>query len=537
MNKYLSVILFCMVLSIFWCYNHWLPTVMDDELYARIYPEEQILNGHPHCLEPDGLIRDYSDVWTSQVNHYFTKNGRALIHILAQCFLGLWGQTVFDFLNPFVLALFLFLLSKVIIPGSMGQNRLWWMMALGFALVILLPEPTVFYDGIDYSLNYLWAITVCLVFILMSFRDNLNIKIPTWAMCLVAFIAGWSHEGFVIPIGAGMLMFVLLHRFKLSTSHWWIFICFSIGAILLIFSPANFGRAGDDLGNRTSMFLFCRASYILCIGLLWIFVKYVKYRKETLNRLKEEWIYLTMWIIAFVFILLIGVLNERSVIAIDFFAFILLFRLICPTLSKHKWIAPTGAFCLLLGMLYIVPYQYATAKQYQDMHRTLANSKERNCVVAVDRVDVPWWIHRYVCQYHFDELWFDWEERVFRLSYDKNMLLICQTENDMKSLILNDYFVPENKFPGNNPFYLVGDWLYSQETLSDPLPAQFELGDYCSYDITSTLKCIYKAVLPSKSNVQDVDFVIEQFDFQGSKYYRTYLYPHQTRKVEAINLR
>ena len=57
---------------LFWYLNYTLPFVMDDALYAHIYPETPILDT-PHALDIDNEINSFKDVLTSQWNHYFTR--------------------------------------------------------------------------------------------------------------------------------------------------------------------------------------------------------------------------------------------------------------------------------------------------------------------------------------------------------------------------------------------------------------------------------------------------------------------------------
>lgn len=110
-------------------------------------------------------------------------------------------------------------------------------MALASYVVLILPWQDQMYV-FDFQLNYLWASAVSLLLlgnVLMS-RGRL---LP---MALLGLVAGMWHEGFSIPLIAGMLTLFILspaHRNKLNYT---CFACLCLGALWLVAAPATFYR-------------------------------------------------------------------------------------------------------------------------------------------------------------------------------------------------------------------------------------------------------------------------------------------------------
>lgn len=547
--KYRGLITLLLITIAFWQLNNSLPFVMDDALYAHIYPAHPIDNGNPHYLDVNAEIHSFGDVLESQWNHYFTKNGRGLTHVVVQSFCGILGKPTYNICATFMFALFCLLWGFICCPRIDKSKIILGAFVLPLVLFFLLiPEPTCLWNGIAYGVNYLWSSVWCLLFalIVMSRAEKKN---PSWALCvigsLVAMLAGWSHEGLVIPFGAVFLWYICKKKWNLTKEQWIMFSCFGIAAMLLIFAPSNFIRAGGmneaewaggSLMLRLRAFTFARGMYaFVACGILLLCLN----KQRFIDYVKDNQCWIFGWSMALAFIVLVGALNARSTFGLEFFSIILLCRLLGYfdwVRAKIKGIIYSSFVLLLLGGISVLYWQYQAAEQYDSINEYLEASNDQDALAVVEPVRIPFFINRYVCHYKFDEPWEDWEERVLRFQNQKNQVLIADSHNPQNTLLLEYLLDDEHKFSGNSPFYKIGNYLISQEELLSPQSMTWELGDYNSYDMLSFAKKCVSYIKKPTSNYLQLELPIRHLTFQGKDYWIVDMYPKQPRMIKTVNL-
>lgn len=518
---------------LFWYLNYTLPFVMDDALYAHIYPETPILDT-PHALDIDNEINSFKDVLTSQWNHYFTKNGRGLVHLVVQTFCGLLGKNIYNICSAIMFGLFIFLLSKI------TRHRAILTAGLFF---LLIPEPTCLYNGISYGVNYLWSSVYILLFVFL-FHNNYNEKrsiVSLLSLCLLGFVAGWSHEGLAIPVSMAFIVeFFIRLKNEIKKPNLQItpfiyqylpVLIFGIGVALMVFCPANFKRAagmnesdwaGGALALRLRSFCFLRATYIF-IAL--IIIGWLKCRKMTTAYIKENVYWLVAWTTALVFVLAIGALNVRSVFGIDFFAFILLMRFVkCINLSEkcHRVLSTSCRGIFLVCVICVLYFQTLAGRQYDEINEQLKNSKYDSALVVVSPVNPGWGLQRYVCQYKFREPWEDWEERVLTWVNKKEKVVIEQSSG-------------KRKVAGENPFYFIGSDLFTTESLPEEVSMTWHLGKYNIYDPKSLFRSLYGYFRSGPSEMY-LKMPVEHLTLNGQEFWRIKMYPLQSRKICKIDV-
>lgn len=538
-NKY-SYLIFGVIILLFFVSIQSIPPLLDDMMYEHFYPAVTYDGNAPHGLNADDYVRSIGDVYQSQYNHYLTKNGRALVHLIVQSFCGLWGKTIFNICSTFLFAIFLLLFSLV----AIGEKRvaIYKCIAISFIFFLLIPEPTCFTDGIAFGVNYLWSSVASLSFLWLFQFKKLKSSIEQVLLYLLAFIAGWSHEGIVIALGAGLLFYVVKNWKSLEKYQIIGFAIFCIGAAFLIFAPSNFTRAegmsdvdGDFWEWRKRIFRYSRGSYVFVAMLICLLVSH---KDKVKTYLIDNLQWLLSWIAAFAFLLLIGALNDRSVFAMDLFAIILICRMI-PYFKliesyKDKLITLSG-IVFVAGFISVTYYQVLASRQYRTLARELCMNPNNDCIVFVDKVDVPYLIDRFVCQYSFNVLWFEeWENKIYSWYYKKNTVLVVEEGEMNQTASLEDCFVEKYKVPGDNPFYQVGNYLYSEIALPENLVLTFRLGKYQAYDCISLAKKMVSA-FRSAPVLQIVDVQTERISFDGKEYDRIYMYPLHTREIVAMD--
>lgn len=545
-HLFLIVIVLCV--SIFYIVNESLPFVMDDALYAHIYPESPIDNESPHSLNVENEIQTFRDVLKSQYHHYFTKNGRAGVHLIVQCFCGLWGKNSYNICSTIVFLLFVFLLGRLTIPENGRINYMGYCCLGIFLFLFLIPEPTCLYNGIAYGVNYLWSSVFCLVFLYALKRENLSSRIyGKVLLCLIAFLAGWSHEGLVIAICCSVLVWGVSQKFRLSHFQWGMIVCFGVGAALLVLAPSNFSRAMNMNGENADwaggvialhfrVFRFLRASYVWMIVFLLLYFLHPNRAKSFVS---NNCIYVTAWLAALAFVWGVGALNVRAAYGVDFFAIILLLRVL-PEYSVFRnnlqRVCIFSALLLLIGGGGALYYQLPASRQYHEIDRILEQSSDPDCLVLLEDVNSSWWIKRYVCQYKFDEPWENWEERVLCWRNKKHKILIAEVSAENKEEFLLQCMNPQYKMPGENPFYRIGNYLYCLGPFPSNIEMQWILGDFQAYDISSAVKKWASCVFPPQHSEMNVVMPIEKYHFQYRTFGRIALSPHSSRIIERMDV-
>lgn len=543
-SNYFGLIILVFLVATFWHFNASLPFVMDDALYAHIYPVEQIDNGQPHCLDVSNKIQTFSDVMESQWNHYFTKNGRGLTHVIVQSFCGILGKPLYNVCAAIMFAAFILLLGKIFGPWhdveSLRQGRFILPLLLFF---ILIPEPTCLWNGIAYGVNYLWSSVWCLLLIYIIMYKEAQ---PLWILplgLLVAVLAGWSHEGLVIPLGASFLWYVCQNYFRLNKKQWLLLCLFVAAASLLVFAPSNFNRAGSmnnaewaggSLALRLRAFGFVRGLYVFIVACV---VLLCYNRGKFIAFVKDNQCWIFGWMISISFILLVGALNERSTYSIDFFSILLLCRIL-PYFDyinqKSKLLSCVSAMIIITGACFVSYWQYKAGEQYRSIDALLEKSESEDAMAVVEPVEIPHMFSRYVAHYKFDQPWEDWEERVARFKFDKRQVLIVDSKNPQRVTNLMSIMDETHKYPGNNPFYKVGNYLISLEPLGDKVHMKWFLGDYNAYDIRSFAKKCVSIVKKPVSNEMIVEPPVIHKVFQGHNIWIVEIYPKQGRKITSI---
>lgn len=522
------IILLLMVL--FWGINQCLPFVMDDALYAHIYPAVSHCKSNPHGLDVDETINSVYDVLISQYHHYFNNNGRSIVHTVVQLFCGLLGKNCYNVFAAFLFGVFAIVLCKTCYrEKSIGVNAC---VPLLFVFLFC-PEPTCYYDGIAYGVNYLWSETFCLLFVIYFLKKYNTSYLTLLLLALLSFVAGWSHEGFVIGICGGLFDYFIMNYKKMNKMQWTMLICFGIGTALLVFSPGNFARA-DRLNETNSIenlnpfqlrlkfFEFIRSTYfLLAILMFWL----IKDKNHFFSFVKKNRFWFSSMGMSFLFLMAVGVLNKRAVVGFEFFSSILL----CKAFLEIKYVQQhcnCASICstliVFISGIIILYYQFQTGNQYRSMELQVSTSKYSSCFVKVPDVNPNYFIKRFVCQYKFEEPWEPWEHQVLAWRYKKNKVVVA--EGDWHTV------------NGHNCFKQLGYNLYTTNKLPENVNLRLHLGNYQAFDMMSFIKKMASYLRPSSQNEILITLPVEKKEVEGKCYYSIALYPNSSREITAIDL-
>ena len=113
------------------------------------------------------MITNLRDCITTQANHYFSTNGRFLVHTATHYFLAVAGMAKYNVANAIMFGLLFLLTVKFIIPQR--QQRGWYVYVLSlFLLLTCVPAPgAVMLSLVAFAVNYMWTAVAYLTFLLM----------------------------------------------------------------------------------------------------------------------------------------------------------------------------------------------------------------------------------------------------------------------------------------------------------------------------------------------------------------------------------
>lgn len=235
-SRLVTVLIFAIVaIGFFWMVNH-TPLFSDDYLYRIIFGSN------------DGkIISSLSDLWASCYAHYMEMNGRFANAPL--CMLLEWiGKPTTDFITTGLFLILGFLCTAIVEPEKKSNLMLVAVFGSLFLFADSFSDSFLWLCG---SANYLWAIVFGLGFIFAFQKINDGQHFPitgTFFLILLAFFAGWMHEGFSLGICASILVFHFINRKKLSAINIIYSFAFFAGTAMVVFSPGIISRGENTAG-------------------------------------------------------------------------------------------------------------------------------------------------------------------------------------------------------------------------------------------------------------------------------------------------
>lgn len=218
-----------------------------------------------------------SAIWEISKNHWYNDTGR-LCNLLSPIFLGLLPKLVFSVISGGFILMSVMLMCRLagVKRGSTGS----WIIAL--LVTFTLPWFDYMFSVI-FAINYVWpsALTLLIVYWL-SDRDKVKSELSTVqfsGMCITALLAGWMHEGFSLPVIAGVLTLWVTRIQRPNKKNMILFAFYLVGTLLIIISPALWTRTANSeslfmrmslmeqilhgIGFNVMFFIFC-AFLIIC---------------------------------------------------------------------------------------------------------------------------------------------------------------------------------------------------------------------------------------------------------------------------------
>lgn len=227
----------------------------------------------PLCADDFTYTRSYatgeklSSVWDivlSQYAHYFSTNGRSVLHFLGQLFLYL-GKPVFNVINT-VAYIGLCVLILYVSFGRWSNTIPAWAVAVHIGLWMLTPGFGDSFFWLIGAANYLYGILLICLYLIPFRKASLAEGAQEsvfWSRRQLLFglgylfaglLAGWTNEN-TGPATCGMVVLFLVY-YRLAGRRWrlWMFTGLAgniVGALLVVLCPAQQNRLDYYGGSGT----------------------------------------------------------------------------------------------------------------------------------------------------------------------------------------------------------------------------------------------------------------------------------------------
>ena len=313
-------------------------------------------------------VRSLADFFRSHYCHYMTVNGRSS-DIVAELSCWLLGKPVFNILNTLMFGLLLHLLSLL-----SAQRRSIMVVSMFLAFVgCFFPVPGETMLWLSGSCNYMWAITLSLLFVYLLQRHHQNGAIgwgKTLLLVLFSIVAGSFNEATTFGFLAGLCLYYLFNRKQLNRTVMLMLAGYAIGVMIIACSPAAWSRAtsGDIVTNlgikellSSRWFIFhekiwrfytpVAAIAIGVVAMLWKGIKPV---------IRCPWTFILLCI--FIVMFALGLVNERAYTSLATVGFIIVAIAVFYLLKRWQW-ARLGVTIISLALFGYTGYYALRALQ------------------------------------------------------------------------------------------------------------------------------------------------------------------------------
>ena len=472
---------------LFFCLNFFVPYYDDDVWYAlRYIPGE--------TLSP---ITNFTDILLSQYHHYIGENSRGPIHVTLQSLLAILPDYGFDIANTLVFILLLWCIARFTQQNDKSVQPSTLLMTIA-GIYWLLPDMDYLFYWAAGSLNYLWPSVAMLSFLLMwqhIIHEPKAISFASFAMALWAFCCGWGHEALSLPVGATLLIYMLVHHSKIGLNQTTLVaIAYGLGCMAILVSPGLENKAQHieykSIGDFISALFFTLRNLRaipLCLLITAIACCRKQWRIALLQFAKDNIYLIICTAIAFIFVASIrsGAQTMRIFYGAEFFALLLLLRLFCkllqvsnPRISKVTSISLSGL--LLVWAITILPLAHHTGISHKSIFEQYYNDDDG--IIFLSREHIPSIVQNWVMDLHHiyyespESEWRGFVVPLVRLSDTLSVPTPLMARNiDLTYKLYNQYvqilpwgveeaiespetfFTARNKVEGNNPFYITPD--------------------------------------------------------------------------------
>ncbi|MBO4810162.1 MAG: hypothetical protein J5552_01200 [Prevotella sp.] len=333
-------------------------TLSDDMAYRFVWHEDE--------REPLEVVGNFSDLIRSQWVHYYTVNGRWVVHSVAQALLSFAPLQLYQIISALLFVWLLYLGARLTV-GS--KQRLFASVLICFFLFVV---SAGFRTTMLWSMgtfNYLWTTTFTLAFLLYLKRlgpEKATMK--HWLLAPLSLFVGCSHEALALPVAITFVVYFFAERKTVFRRAVFPYMCwYMVGMATLLLSPALWVRAdsGMTIGQRfisggINLFFNMRIAWLLLLTIIFL------YRKNRALLRQKCWEYRYVYLCLVMSLGIIAVCGtnlERVAFFTDFIALLLLVEL-WSTVVGERWQRHVVAACTVIMALLFVPAIWVRSENY-----------------------------------------------------------------------------------------------------------------------------------------------------------------------------
>ncbi len=442
----------------------------DDILYQYMYLDVNA-GGMTQSIDIDYPVKTPTDAAISQYNHYFSINGRAIVHFISQIYIGILGKQVFNITNVIMFVIFILLCVLFTSKKRIGKPYHW--MIVLFCLWFLLPGNLLCGSLIVIQVSYMWSAILCICFLLLLNYTERQTEIRRYQIpffLIFAFIAGWTNESLTIGISGGLVLYYFLNKNKINRI--WVFLAvfFILGTCMIVFSPASMSRGIGYSSDFDNLFVFLIRRIIVVTNLraFWILLLiniflYFKDKTKLTCFIKRNQLLLFALISQLLFSLFIGYFNNRALWGIELFSVLLIVKLIYEfELDFYRRRYILYSFAVLTFVIFNTVTIYYSFKSKNEYNRIIAEYLEDEHGIAFyDQFEIPGLWNKYISRFNNYR---GWAAYVTSFYYNKQLNLYPYSYKRYLNNDFDNISATLEKIPGNNNIYLddVGNLLVMQ---------------------------------------------------------------------------
>ena len=375
-------------------------------------------------------------------------------------------KEIFPFFNGCFYALMILAVQRLATGFRSGLN--WYMLVLAWAcLIFFLP----WYDSLlifDYTLNYVWAGAVSLLFVLFLLKGEYS-GWNGWrllSVLLLALIAGGFHEGFAVSSICGLLLMLLARRGRVSGYFYIVLTVYIVSTLVFMLSEGIIDRIGYTMVDRHFFPSFRIYAVLTVVAASFAFLICFSWgRKIALSVAKSDVFLICLGICVSGYVIGYSTVNSpRSYFYGDEAMVIILLQLVYRTalhfksfFNRYPWLAAVSASVLVilctLQTISVIYWQKKYGDETEHVYELI--EKADNGLIFYDFVNtgMP---PRYTLgmPVSISNIWdFFWEYRALNMFYKRPVMSVVPT--GLKSLDMNTKVPVE----GSLKAWRVGDYI------------------------------------------------------------------------------
>lgn len=385
-KKYVEWIILALIALAFFIHNMLSAEFHDDFIYKFVF-------GFPDYSKRVGSL---TDIIYSQYNHYFSTNGRTIVHVFVQLFTGILGKPFFNIINTLVFIAFIHLLKH-----NLSKHNCYDIFAYSVtvALVLMMPEYNQTFLWMCGSINYLWTAVGALIFLLIYDKQcQESINSFTALYCILVFLLGWTHEAISFPLAVSVFAFNCFRiKSNYKTNGFWIAMAYLIGSCMAALAPSTTARADvtdglslSDLAMKLfSGFIILGKLRIVFITLLLIIILWYKQRSIVKELISDNAYLLLAAVPALGIIFISGFDAARTAFGLELFCLIFLLRMIGRVVINYPQHLNRIGITVFAGLAVFYGFViYHAIPTWQETKHLIAQIQEnRDCIIATNEHD------------------------------------------------------------------------------------------------------------------------------------------------------